>query len=123
MANLTLPDLKAKDWQEGSQGLKTWDVKVGQGDAVKAGGRVKVHYTGWTLDGKIFDSSVQRNSPIEFGLNQVIQGWATGVPGMKPGGVRRLYIPSKLAYGERGAGSGIPPNSDLVFEIELIEIK
>jgi FKBP-type peptidyl-prolyl cis-trans isomerase len=122
---LEMPDLKSKEWKEVKDGggLKIWDVKEGKGDAVKAGAKVKVHYTGWNLDGKIFDSSVQRGEPIEFGLNQVIKGWTNGVPGMKPGGVRRLYIPSALAYGERGAGRAIPPNADLVFEIELLESK
>jgi FKBP-type peptidyl-prolyl cis-trans isomerase len=122
---LKLPDLKAKEWVEVKDGggLKTWDVKEGKGDAVKAGATVKVHYTGWLLDGTIFDSSVQRKEPIEFSLNEVIKGWTNGVPGMKPGAVRRLYIPAALAYGARGAGKAVPPNSDLVFEIELLEIK
>jgi len=123
---LKLPDLKSKEWKElkDGDGLKIWDVKVGKGDAVPAKATVKVHYTGWLTDGTIFDSSVQRKEPIEFGLDQVIKGWTNGVPGMKPGGVRRLYIPWKLAYGERAAGGGkIPAKSDLVFEIELLEVK
>jgi FKBP-type peptidyl-prolyl cis-trans isomerase len=122
---LELPDLKSKEWKDVKDGggLKIWDVKEGTGDAVKAKATVKVHYTGWLTDGKIFDSSVQRKEPIEFGLDGVIKGWSDGVPGMKKGGVRRLYIPSALAYGERGAGGAVPPNSDLIFEIELLEIK
>lgn len=122
---LEMPDLKSKEWKEVKdvEGLKYWDVKEGSGDEVKAGGRVKVHYTGWLTNGTIFDSSVQRGEPIEFGLNQVIQGWGKGVPGMKPGGIRRLYIPYQLAYGESARGDKIPAKSDLVFEIELLEVK
>lgn len=120
---LMLPDLNAKDWKKTDSGLEVWDVKEGKGDAVKAGGKVKVHYTGWLTDGKIFDSSVQRNEPIEFGLNRVIKGWQEGIPGMKPGGVRRLKIPANLAYGAAGAGDAVPPNATLVFEVELLEVK
>jgi FKBP-type peptidyl-prolyl cis-trans isomerase FkpA len=69
----------------------------------------------------VFDSSKKRNQPISFGLNQVIKGWTDGVPGMKPGGVRRLLIPPEMAYGKRGAGKDIPPDSTLIFEIELLE--
>jgi FKBP-type peptidyl-prolyl cis-trans isomerase len=120
---LMLPDLKAKEWKKTDSGLEIWDVKEGKGDAVKAGARVKVHYTGWLTDGKIFDSSVQRGEPIEFPLTGVIKGWQEGIPGMKPGGVRRLKIPPELAYGKRGAPGAIPPDSTLVFEVELLEIK
>jgi FKBP-type peptidyl-prolyl cis-trans isomerase len=120
---MQLPDLKAKEWKKQPNGLEIWDVKEGKGDPVKAGGKVKVHYTGWLLDGKVFDSSVSRGEPIEFGLNQVIKGWQEGIPGMKPGGVRRLKIPPELAYGKRGAGRDIPPDSTLVFEVELLEAK
>jgi len=120
-----LPPLDSKEWKEvkGQKGLKSWDVKEGKGEAVKAGGRVKVHYTGWLKDGTVFDSSVKRNEPIEFGLNGVIKGWQEGVPGMKPGGTRRLYIPYDLAYGEAGRPPTIPEKADLIFEIELLEVK
>jgi FKBP-type peptidyl-prolyl cis-trans isomerase len=74
------------------------------------------------LDGKIFDSSVQRGQTIDFGLNQVIKGWTEGVQLMPEGSKYKFYIPSSLAYGERGAGGVIPPNTDLIFEIELIKI-
>jgi FKBP-type peptidyl-prolyl cis-trans isomerase len=125
-----LPDLKAKEWKEvaNGEGLKSWDVKEGKGDAAADGATVKVHYTGWRTDGGIFDSSVERKEPIEFSLKRVIKGWQLGVPGMKPGGVRRLSIPAKIAYGDREIKDDngkviIPANSDLVFEIELLEIK
>jgi FKBP-type peptidyl-prolyl cis-trans isomerase len=122
--DLKLPPLDAKEWKElkDKGGLKVWDVKEGKGDEVKAGGKVKVHYTGWLTGGKVFDSSVQRNEPIEFGLGDVIKGWQEGIPGMKVGGVRRLYIPSAMAYGKEGRGRVIPPDSDLVFEVELLDL-
>ncbi len=121
---LTRPDLDSKEWKKQKSGLETWDVKEGKGDAVKAGGKVKVHYTGWLTDDKatVFDSSVKRGEPIEFPLTGVIKGWQEGIPGMKPGGVRRLKIPADLAYGARGR-PGIPANSVLIFEVELLEIK
>jgi peptidylprolyl isomerase len=116
-----LPDLNAKEWKKlGDKGLEVWDVKEGEGDAVKAGGRVTVHYTGWLTDGKQFDSSVG-GQPATFGLTQVIKGWTDGIPGMKPGGIRRLKIPSELGYGKTGAGDDIPPNATLVFEVQLIK--
>jgi FKBP-type peptidyl-prolyl cis-trans isomerase len=81
--------------------------------------RVRVHYTGWTTDGKMFDSSVARNEPIAFGLNQVISGWTEGVQLMVEGETRRLWIPEKLAYrGQPGAPKGM-----LVFDVELIRIE
>jgi peptidylprolyl isomerase len=116
-----LPDLNAKEWKKlGDKGLEIWDVKEGTGEAVKAGGRVTVHYTGWLTDGKQFNSS-GGGEPATFGLNQVIKGWTDGIPGMKPGGIRRLKIPSELGYGKAGAGSDIPPNATLVFEVQLIK--
>ncbi len=83
---------------------------------------MKVHYTGSFLDGKIFDSSVQRGQPIDFGLNQVIPGWTEGVQLMREGAKYKFYIPYQLAYGERGYAGAIPPKSDLIFEVELIKI-
>lgn len=114
------PDLEAKEWKKLDSGMKVWDVKEGKGDEAKAGSKVKVNYTGWLTNGKKFDSSFDRKEPISFGLNQVIKGWGEGVPGMKPGGVRRLVIPPEMGYGKRGAGRDIPPDATLVFVIEYL---
>lgn len=85
--------------------------------------KVKVHYTGWLLDGTKFDSSVDRGEPAELPLNQFIKGWAEGVGLMKVGEKRKLLIPSELAYGPAGKRPSIPPNAPLVFDVELLEIK
>ena len=91
-------------------------------DQVPNGVNVVVHYTGYFLNGQIFDSSVQRNQPFQFqlGRGMVIQGWDIGVATMKRGEECFLYIPSRLAYGERGAGASIPPNTDLIFRVHLL---
>ncbi len=83
--------------------------------------RVKVHYHGTLIDGSVFDSSVDRGEPIDFGLNQVIAGWTEGVQLMVVGEKTRLFVPSELAYGSRGAGS-IGPDSTLIFDVELLGI-
>ena len=103
-------------------GLKYIDLKTGTGAVAQKGHRVRVHYTGWLKDGKKFDSSVDRHEPFDFnlGAGQVIRGWEEGVVGMKVGGKRRLIIPSSLGYGTRGAGGVIPPNAELIFEVELL---
>ncbi len=102
--------------------LKIIDIKEGTGEVVPAGATVTAHYTGAIAkDGTIFQSSHDRGSPIPFPLDGVIEGWTKGVPGMKVGGTRRLLIPAAQAYGEQG-NSGIPPNSDLVFDIELVKL-
>lgn len=105
--------------------LKIEDTVVGTGQEVKAGDTILVHYTGSLIDGTVFDSSKRRGEPISFGIGigQVIQGWDQGIVGMKEGGTRVLSIPPELGYGARGAGASIPPNSSLIFEVELIEIQ
>jgi peptidylprolyl isomerase len=103
-----------------SSGLATKVMKPGTGTThPRAASRVRVHYSGWTTDGKMFDSSVARNEPISFGLNQVIPGWTEGVQLMVEGETRRLWIPEGLAYGGR-AGA---PKGMLVFDVELIKIE
>jgi FKBP-type peptidyl-prolyl cis-trans isomerase len=118
-----LPALDGDGWTTRPDGMKVKDVTAGSGEACPEGATVTVHYTGWLLNGKVFDSSRQRGETISFGLHQVIRGWTVGVPGMKPGGKRLLYIPPEMAYGKRGAGRDIPPDSTLVFEIELMSFK
>ena len=99
------------------------DVQDGTGEVVPEGATITAHYTGALCkDGTIFQSSHDFGKPITFGLNQVISGWTKGVPGMKVGGIRRLIIPSPLAYGSARAAANIPPNSDLVFDIELVAL-
>ncbi|MBF6600568.1 MAG: FKBP-type peptidyl-prolyl cis-trans isomerase [Dehalococcoidia bacterium] len=105
-------------------GLQYIDEVVGGGASPTTGQRVKVHYTGTLTNGKKFDSSVDRKEPFEFniGVGQVIRGWDEGVMGMKVGGKRRLTIPSSLGYGSRGAPPAIPPDADLIFDVELLGV-
>lgn len=104
-------------------GLRYIDMAEGDGSAAASGQTVTVHYTGYLLNGKKFDSSRDRDEPFEFqlGVGQVIKGWDEGVAGMKPGGKRKLIIPAALGYGARGAGGVIPPNAELVFDVELLK--
>lgn len=103
--------------------LQIIDITEGTGEVVPENATITAHYTGALCkDGTIFQSSHDFGKPVTFGLNQVIKGWTQGVPGMKVGGTRRLIIPSALAYGSVRAAANIPPNSDLVFDIELISL-
>ena len=126
-----LPPLDAAEWKDAPGGMKQWDVKEGDGDPCPRGAAVTIHYTGWTKDGKVFDSSRKAlatrpgvtGEPATFPLGNLIKGWQEGIPGMKPGGVRRLKIPAELGYGKAGAGRDIPPRADLVFEVKLLAAK
>jgi len=106
-------------------GLQYRDITVGAGAKAVSGMNVTVHYTGWLENGKKFDSSVDRGTPFSFklGAGQVIKGWDEGVAGMKVGGKRQLHIPPQLGYGDRGAGSVIPANATLIFDVELLAVK
>ena len=115
-----------------SSRLTKIDVKTGTGKEATPGKMVRVHYTGWLFDkstadnkGKKFDSSRDRpgNFTFPLGVGRVIKGWDQGVQGMKVGGQRTLIIPSSMGYGARGAGSAIPPNATLIFDVELIGVE
>ena len=112
-------------WITTDEGLRYRIIQEGNGEVAKNGDQVFVHYTGTLTDGTKFDSSHDRNQPFDFplGSGRVIKGWDIGVAGMKIGEIRELYIPSDLAYGARGAGALIQPNTDLLFTVELLELK
>ena len=99
-------------------------IKEGDPTAVraKATDRVECHYEGTLIDGTLFDSSIKRGQPATFGVNQVIPGWVEALQLMPEGAKWKLYIPSELAYGARGAGEMIPPHSTLIFEVELLKV-
>ena len=110
----------------------TIDSQLGEGREAEKGLTITVHYSGWIYDeneddkkGNKFDSSKDRNEPFTFvlGVGQVIKGWDDGFAGMKIGGTRTIIIPSEMGYGSRGAGSVIPPNADLIFDVELLGIQ
>jgi FKBP-type peptidyl-prolyl cis-trans isomerase len=108
-----------------ASGLEYWDIKVGTGAVAQSGHQVKVDYTGWLTNGKKFDSSVGTGKPFDFmlGASQVIKGWDEGVVGMKVGGKRQLRIPPDLAYGSKGYPGAIPPDSTLIFDVQLVDAK
>ncbi|MFM7121136.1 MAG: FKBP-type peptidyl-prolyl cis-trans isomerase [Gammaproteobacteria bacterium] len=103
-------------------GLQYEVLTAAEGDKPKAEDTVTTHYEGRLIDGTVFDSSYQRDEPATFPLDRVIPGWTEGLQLMSPGAKYRLYVPAELAYGERGAPGSIPPNSTLVFDVELISI-
>ena len=106
-----------------ASGLQYEVIKEGAGNKPTANDTVKVHYHGMLIDGKVFDSSVERGQPISFPLNGVIPGWTEGVQLMPVGSKFKFTIPYELAYGERGAGADIPPYAALIFEVELLGIE
>ena len=112
-----------------ASGLQFEDTLVGSGAEAKAGRNVTVHYTGWLYEngeqGAKFDSSKDRNDPFVFalGAGMVIRGWDEGVAGMRVGGQRTLLVPAELGYGRKGAGTVIPANASLVFEVELLDVQ
>ncbi len=104
--------------------LKITDLKEGDGEECPKWATITAHYTGALCkDGTIFQSSKDMGKPITFSLEQVIEGWQDGVPGMKEGGIRRLHIPHSMAYGAQSPSKNIPKYSDLVFDIELVKVK
>lgn len=122
---LSLKDIDKSKLVTTASGLQYQDLKVGMGAGPTEHDVVTVRYTGWLADGKRFDSSADHGGSMVFriGMEQVIKGWDEGIMSMKVGGRRRLVIPPKLGYGERGAGSVIPPNATLIFEVELVDVK
>jgi peptidylprolyl isomerase len=113
------------DWRARmTQELIITDLVEGDGPAAVKGALITAHYTGWLADGATFDSSHDRGKPFQcvIGTGRVIKGWDIGLMGMKVGGKRKLWVPAHLAYGERQIGAHIKPNSDLTFDIELLEV-
>jgi FKBP-type peptidyl-prolyl cis-trans isomerase len=115
--NKERPEVKVTE-----SGLQYEVLKEGDGPVPDAGDRVRVHYHGTLIDGTVFDSSVERGEPAVFGVGQVIPGWTEALKMMPVGSKWKIYLPSDLAYGERGAGGDIGPNETLIFEVELLEI-
>ncbi len=109
--------------QTTASGLQYEVLRAGDGPKPGAVSTVEVHYEGRLIDGKVFDSSYQRKQTISFPLNRVIPGWTEGLQLMPTGSKYRLYIPSELGYGARGAGGDIPPHAALIFDVELISIR
>jgi len=105
-----------------ASGLQYEVIKEGEGEKPGPTDKVEVHYRGTTISGKEFDSSYKRGKPLTFGVNRVIKGWTEGLQLMSVGSKYKLFIPSEIAYGERGAGGDIGPNETLIFEVELLGI-
>jgi len=106
-----------------ASGLKIHDVRIGDGASPKPGQSVRVNYIGWLENGKEFENSYKAGKPATFKIGRLIPGWDEGLSTMKVGGERMLYIPSNLAYGPTGSPPNIPPNSNLKFKIELLDVK
>jgi hypothetical protein len=117
-----LPSPNDPNWQNLNDGLRFWDVVPGTGTAVQANSTISVFYTGWLVDGTVFDSNASGTTPASFPMTSLIQGWQQGLVGMQVGGTRRLYIPSALGYGPNGSPPRIPGNADLVFDIRLVGV-
>lgn len=120
----SVPAAEDKDLKDIGGGLQIRDLKEGTGPVATPGATVEVFYTGWLTDEKrtVFDSGAQRGETTEFPLSGVIKGWQNGIPGMKVGGVRKLVVPPDLGYGAAAKGK-IPPNSTLIFEVQLVSVK
>lgn len=105
-------------------GVTVEEIRIGSGKEAAAKSTVVIHYEGTLTNGSVFDSSFKRGTPATFPLSRLIKGWQEGVPGMRAGGVRRLTVPPNLGYGAGGTPDGsIPPNSTLVFWMELVDVK
>ena len=119
-----IPKVDEKDWKKTESGLQYFVLKEGTGEAKPAASsHVTVNYEGKLLDGTVFDSSYSRNKSIDFPLGNVIKGWTEGVQLMQKGSVYIFKVPPHLGYGSQGAGGVIPPDSTLIFQIELIDFK
>ena len=124
--NTNAPTKVTGDGVKTPSGLVYWDIRVGTGALAKEGSYVRVHYTGWLTNGKKFDSSVDAGQPFDFtiGNGEVIKGWEEGVAGMRVGGKRQLHIPPALGYGAEGTPGGpIPPNANLIFDVQLLGVQ
>jgi hypothetical protein len=118
----TIPPLDDPHWQAMPDGLRVWDVVEGNGTPAQANSKVTVYYTGWLKsDGTQFETD-RNTGPNTFDLTGLIKGWQEAIPGMKPGGLRRLDVPAALAYGSAGSPPKIPANADLVFEIKMLAV-
>lgn len=125
-ANTNAPTKVTGNGVRTPSGLVYWDIRVGNGETAKEGSHVRVHYTGWLANGKKFDSSVDAGTPFDFtiGNHEVIKGWEEGVTGMRVRGKRQLRIPPALGYGAEGTPDGpIPPNANLIFDIQLLGVQ
>jgi FKBP-type peptidyl-prolyl cis-trans isomerase len=125
-SNTSAPTKVTGNGMRTPSGVVYWDIRVGTGEVAKEGSHVRVRYTGWLTNGKKFDSSVDAGQPFDFtiGNGEVIKGWEDGVSGMKVGGKRQLRIPPALGYGAEGTPGGpIPPNANLIFDVQLLQVQ